>query len=198
VTAAGLPRRLSRANDGVAALEFALTAPILLLIIFATLQMAQAYYAQTVVTGMINAAGRASTLQTSQTSYASIDSQVASRIKAVVPWATVTFTRKNYADFTDVGRPEDYTDSNHNGVHDATECFADLNGNGTYDTDVGSTGLGGANDVVLYTVKVTYKNMFGYAHFLGLPANQLITASTVLRNQPYAIQTTRSASQVCP
>ena len=68
MTAAGLPRRLSRANDGVAALEFALTAPILLLIIFATLQMAQAYYAQTVVTGMINAAGRASTLQTSQTS----------------------------------------------------------------------------------------------------------------------------------
>lgn len=189
---------LRRDRSGASAVEFALAAPILMLIIAATMQMAQAYYVRTILQGAVNRASRNSTLQSAQTSQADIDKNVSHMIHDVMPSATTTFVRKNYADFTAVGTPEDFTDSNNNGVHDATECFNDLNGNSTWDDDVGKTGLGGAGDVVVYTVSVSYDQWFGFAHAMGLPLTQTIHATTILRNQPFATQTTRTGVQVCP
>jgi hypothetical protein len=94
-----------------------------------------AYYVDTVLNGTINAAGRAS-LQSGQTGTSAIDAQVTAQIRNAVPWAQVT-SRKNYTDFTNIGTPEDFTDSNHNGQYDQGECFADANGNGVWDADMG-------------------------------------------------------------
>ncbi len=107
-------RRLRRDARGVTALEFALAAPVMLLIMAVLLELGLAYYVQAVLTGTINAAGRDSSLQSAQTSTTTIDSEVTTRIQHVVPWATVSFSRRNYTDFTNVGQPEVFTDSNKN------------------------------------------------------------------------------------
>lgn len=189
---------LRRSAAGASAVEFALAAPLLLLIIGVTLEMAQAFYIRAVLQGSVNRAARDSSLQSAQTSQTGIDQGVTRMIHDAMPSATTTFTRRNYADFTNIGQPEDFTDTNHNGIHDPTECFVDLNGNGTWDADVGKSGLGGANDAVVYTVTVTYNQWFGFTRMFGLPQTQSIHATTILRNQPFATQTTRTGVQICP
>ena len=189
---------LLRDKRGVSAVEFGMPAPILFLVVFGSLQVAQGYYVRTVLTGSINAAARKSSLQSGQTNSTTLDTLVAQSIKYVMPTANITFTRKNYADFTSVGKPEDFTDSNANGVYDNKECFVDMNGNNTWDSDMGKTGLGGANDIVVYTVTVTYKQWFGFAKMFGLPEYQTVPQTTILMNQPYATQATRTGVSVCP
>lgn len=192
-----LARRLRRDDRGVTALEFALAAPLLLLIMAVLIELGLAYYLQTVLVGTINAAGRASSLQNAQTTSSTIDSQVTARIHHVIPWATVSFDRNNYSDFTNVGEPEDYTDTNKNGQYDLGECFNDANANGVWDADMGKSGLGSANDVVVYTVTVSYTPLFGFSSMLGLPSMMHASSSTIMRNQPFATQTTRTVTKIC-
>jgi hypothetical protein len=193
-----LPRGLLRDRSGASAVEFAMTAPILLLMIAGSLDMAQGYYVNTVLQGAVNAAARKSSLQTGVTESATLDSLVSTMVKYAMPKATVTFVRKNYAEFSAVGTPEDFTDTNKNGKYDSTECFVDMNSNNVWDADMGKSGIGGANDVVVYTVTVNYKRMFGMGNYLGLPLNQVVHATTLLKNQPYATQSTRTGTSVCP
>lgn len=191
-------RSLRRDASGVSAVEFGLTAPILFLVMFGSLQVAQSYYVRTVLTGSINAAARKSSLQSGPANAATLDALVAQSILYVMPTASVTFTRKNYANFSSVGKPEDFTDTNGNGSYDSTECFVDMNGNGVWDADMGANGLGGAEDVVAYTVTVTYRQWFGFAKMFGLPEYQTVPQTTILMNQPYATQSTRTGVSVCP
>ncbi len=62
---------------------------------------------------------------------------------------------------------------------------------------MGASGQGGADDAVLYTMTVSYKRMFPMAGMLGWPSQQTITASTVLRNQPYSSQSTATPKTIC-
>lgn len=189
---------LLRDLRGAAAVEFAMTAPILFLMIAGSLDMAQGFYVNTVLQGAVNSAARKSSLQSGQTDAATLDTLVSTMIKYVMPKANVTFVRKNYAEFSAVGMPEDFTDTNLNGKYDATECFVDMNANGVWDSDMGKTGLGGANDVVVYTVTVNYKRLFGLGSYMGLPLSQTIHGTTILKNQPYATQSTRTGTSICP
>lgn len=198
MTARGCLGRLLRARDGAAALEFALAAPVLFLVIAVTLEWGQAYYVRTVLQSVVNAAGRNSSLQSAQSGTTAIDNRVSRMIHDVMPSATVTFARRSYTDFTGVGEPEEIkTDVNKNGIVEKGDCFVDMNGNGTWDDDLGKTGLGSANDVVVYTVSVSYKQWFGFTKKFGLNQTQRINATTILRNQPFATQTTRTGVQVC-
>ncbi|WP_226018811.1 TadE/TadG family type IV pilus assembly protein [Novosphingobium sp. FKTRR1] len=191
-------RALITDRRGAAAVEFAMTAPILFVIIGASLQFAHLFYVRSVLTSVVNAAGRNSALQSAATSQTAIDTRVSTVIHEIAPKATLTFTRRNYADFSKIGVPEDFTDTNGNGVYDPKECFVDMNGNGQWDDDMGKTGQGGADDVVAYTVSVTYPALFGFTHAFGYPLSQTINATTILKNQPYATQSTRTGVQVCP
>lgn len=191
-------RSLLRNTRGVSAVEFGMTAPILFLVVFGSLQVSQGYYVRTVLTGAVNAAARKSTLQSGQTESTTLDQLVAKQIKSVMPTASVTFTRRNYAEFSNVGMPEDFTDTNKNLKYDPTECFVDMNGNGVWDSDMGKTGLGGANDIVVYTVTVSYRQWFGFAKMFGLPEFQTVPQTTILKNQPFATQATRTGVSICP
>jgi len=93
--------------------------------------------------------------------------------------------------------PEPFTDSNGNGVRDPGECFTDENGNGSWDQDPGAAGQGGASAVTVYTMTATYPRLFPVAGLLGWPKTQTISATTLLKNQPYATQTTTANVTVC-
>ena len=121
---------------------------------------------------------------------ASLDNKVAVAVHQIAPGATMSFARKSYASFSDIGTPEDFTDVNGNGSCDKGEPFEDANKNGSWDEDRGSSGQGGARDAVLYTVHVSYPRAFPVGGFLGLSNDHEMETSTVLRNQPFGPQST--------
>ena len=194
----GALHRLHRDARGVTAIEFAFVAPVMCLLLMGLSDLAYQCYVQAMLTGAMQKAGRDSTIQGGGTKTGQIDATVMSWVRSVAGAATYTSSRKSYAQFGTI-RPETYTDSNNNGVYDAaTECFIDINGNNTWDADPGITGQGGANDVVLYKITVTYSRLFPLAALIGWPSTQQVSASTILKNQPWAAQSSYTAKQVCP
>ncbi|WP_343061331.1 TadE family protein [Novosphingobium flavum] len=200
-----IPRRLragcsTLAADraGAALVEFAIIMPVLLMLLLGTIEFGLNVYMRSVLEGAMQQAGRNSSLQTAQSGQTTIDAFVSSRVHAILPSAGVSFTRENYQNFSAVGKPEDFTDSNGNGQHDANECFQDANGDGVWNADGGRGGLGGANDVVEYTATVTYPSLIPAATYLKLSPTTTIKATTILRNQPFASQPGWSTTQVCP
>lgn len=175
-----------RDERGVTIVEFALISPALLLTVMGIFELGYEIYAQTMLQGSIQQAARNSTIEGASSSVSSIDALVTTAVHKIVPDATITFERKAYSNFGDVGQPEDYTDSNKNGACDNGEPFEDANGNDSWDTDRGLAGMGGARDAVLYTVTVRYDRPFPLARMVPGMSEELTTvAKTVLRNQPY-------------
>lgn len=172
-------------NKGIAAVEFALVAPVLLLAIMGVFDAAYDMYTASLMEGAIQKAARDSTLEKASLNTASIDNLVTRTVQDLAPGATLTFKRTAYHSFSAIGKPEDYTDTNKNGKCDKNEPYEDTNDNEVWDTDQGEDGLGGARDAVLYQVTVTYPRPFGVASFLGWPATSTMTAKTVLANQPW-------------
>lgn len=91
-----------------------------------------------------------------------------------------------YPSFDSIGRPEPFTDVNGNGLHDAGEPFTDVNGNGRWDSDMGRTGLGGPNDIVLYRVRYEWEPMTPLFRGLLPDGGRLeLSAAYAVRNEPF-------------
>jgi Flp pilus assembly pilin Flp len=195
-------RRLRRDQQGATIVEFALVAPIMILLIMGLGELAFQRYMQAVLIGAMQKAGRDNTVQGNQsgTSSTSIDQIVLSKVQSVYAKAAFASppTRKSYSQFGAVAA-EPFDDNNKNGVFDPkTECFTDMNGNKTWDSDPGITGGGGASDVVVYSVSISYPRLFPLGKIMGWGSSQQITSTTVLKNQPYAAQNAYTPTRVCP
>lgn len=180
-------RCLAQDERGATIVEFALVAPVLVTLLMGLFDTGYNLYAASILQGAIQKAARDSTIEGATP--ASLDAKVSQAVHRVVPNATLEFDREHYSSFSDIGTPEDFTDLNGDGVCDDGEPYEDANGNGTWDTDRGRTGQGGARDAVLYTVKVSYPHAFPVGMLIGLSKIENLQSSTVLRNQPYSDQT---------
>lgn len=198
------PRALShllRDERGVTIVEFALIAPALMVLVLGIFDLGYNAYTNQMLQGAIQRAARASTMEGAAGNAAALDGRVASEVHAVAANASLSFDRKSYNSFSQVGRPEDFTDLDNDGLCDNGEPFEDANGNGVWDRDPGTAGFGGARDAVLYTVTVKYPRLLPIASFLpGMSADVTLASSTVLRNQPYGFQKSGGAPTVgnCP
>ncbi|MCW1383489.1 pilus assembly protein [Novosphingobium sp. KCTC 2891] len=179
---------LARSRDGATVVEFALILPVLMTALMGVFDISYNMWATTMLQGSLQQAARASTLESASGLTGTIDGKITTRVHELVPKATVTFSRRAYANFTNVGTAEDYTDTNNNGACDANEPFEDANANGAWDADRGVNGVGGARDAVLYKVTMSYPRAFPLANLIGLSKTVSVTASTVLRNQPFKLQ----------
>lgn len=188
--------RLRKDQRGAALMEFALIAPIFALLIMGMLDIGHSMYVKGVLEGVVQKAGRDSMLQTGPTNAVAIDASVRTAVTKVANTATVTTTRTAYADFANVGAPEPFVDGNANAVRNNGECYQDVNRNGVWDVVAGGSGQGAASDAVVYTVTMTYPhffplpsllNMFPGAQTSPMSTMMSLSASTLLRNQPYAV-----------
>lgn len=182
---------LRRNTRGTAMVEFALTAPVFLLILMGIFDYCWQLYAQQVLQGAVSQAARASTLEGYAGTQAGLDSRVRTKVIEVFKHADVQFSRKSYDSYNQVGKPEPFTDKNGNNQWDSGECFEDVNGTGSWEADSGRNGNGGADDVVLYIVSMKFKRVLPVWKMLGQPQEMTLKSSTILRNQPYS---TSSAS----
>ncbi|WP_419808304.1 TadE/TadG family type IV pilus assembly protein [Sphingomonas sp.] len=167
--------------------EFAFVAPVMLLMIFGVMDLGFRLYVQSILTGAMQRAGRDASLETGASRASTLDDDVVKSVHAVVSNATWASSRQSFSDYGSI-KPEPFTDSNSNGVYDVGECYSDVNDNGSWDENPGRTGLGGANDAVIYTMTITYPRLFPLAGWLGWTGDQVISSRTVLKNQPYSTQ----------
>ena len=192
-----------RDDRGVTIVEFALVVPVLLLLILGLSDLCYRCYAQAILDGAVQKAGRDATIEGAAGQSSTIDAAVISQVQQIAKSATFASTRLNYDTYTSIA-PEPFIDTKYSGVYDGIcnhgESYTDVNGNGQYDTDPGVAGQGGASDVTKYTMVVTYPRLFPLAGMLGWSTSQVISASTILKNQPYATQTTTTpiTGQTCP
>ncbi len=193
--------QILRKNEaGAALVEFAFVAPVLILLIMGMLDIGHRIYATAILQGSVQKAARDASLDDGAANASAIDDRVKELMLPVLqeePISSFAFDRRNYSSFSDVAQPEDFTDSNNDGTCNNGEPYDDSNGNDSWDADKGIAGQGNAKDAVLYTVTVTYPRLFPMAEMIGLPQNEVIEASTVLRNQPFGAQSARGEAKTC-
>lgn len=192
-----LLRRASRDERGAYLIELALIMPVFLLIVMGTFDLGFQAYARATLSGAVEYASRNNTLEINNANQATVDQDVRNRVGTVARFATLSFTRTNFNNFSDVNKPEDFNDTNGNGIRDPFECFSDANNNNTFDSNRGASGQGGASDVVVYEATMSYNRLFPLWRMLGQPQQQQIKVRTLLRNQPFSNQTD-STVVVCP
>ncbi|MEM1131639.1 MAG: TadE family protein [Pseudomonadota bacterium] len=181
--------RLKQARKGAALIEFALIAPIFMILLMGSFDLGYSVFMRSTLNGAVAAAARASTLETAPASVSAIDEQVRDQVHNINNQAQLTFERTSYFDFADVARPEVIvTDNNSDGFCDTGETFEDENGNGTWDADIGEAGIGGPRDIVRYRVTMQYPRIFPLYSLLGFSQTGEMVHESVLRNQPYGQQ----------
>jgi Flp pilus assembly protein TadG len=175
---------LLRDRRGSTIVEFAFVAPVMILLLLGIMDICHRLYVQSILTGAVQRAGRDSALETGSAKIAELDQKVVDAVRTVATNLTWDSKRSAYSNYTAIA-PEPYTDTNSNSLRDPGECYADLNGNAQWDADPGKSGQGYANDTVVYTMNIHYDRLFPLVTMLGLPAIQDMSASTLLKNQPY-------------
>jgi hypothetical protein len=99
----------------------------------------------------------------------------------------VTTATQSYYEFSGVSQPEKIvSDTVPLNAYNPGDCFEDVNGNNAYDTDRGRSGTGNADDIVRYSVTITFPRILPLGTLMGWGPTQTLTSNTVLRNQPYA------------
>lgn len=189
-------------ESGLAAVEFAILAPVFLGLLMITFEFGFAFYARAVLQGAVEEAARTASLENTQ--WSAISERVNEQVSSVIPAGSAQtdisfeFDPVYYANYSEIQVPEDFEDNNNNDQWDANECFVDRNGNRSYDTDVGLSGRGGAQDVVTIDATVTYVRPFPMWGLFGMDQRQTIRVSTYLRNQPFSAQASQQSMQICP
>ena len=182
----GSLRRLAAANGGAAAVEFALIAGVLFLFLFGIFEYAYVMFTSSTLESAVLVASRygiTGATEEGVTREDVIREIVLDRTHNLIPADKLTIDTKVYQNFGQIGQPEPFTDTNHDGVRQDGEPFTDVNGNGVWDDDMGAAGLGGPGDVVLYTVEYSgsalthlFEPIIGEIHY---------HAAVAVRNEPY-------------
>ena len=194
-------RRLGCDQRGATIVEFAVIAMPMCVLLMGGLELGYNSYVRSTLQGALHDAARVAAVENPilATEGDTVEEQVANMIKDTVahvaPNAVVDVDQKSYFEFSSIGEPEKLmTDNNGNGKYDASDedCFEDANGNGTFDPDSGKSGTnGGADDVVLYTAKVSAPRILPLDRLVpGVSEKVEYTLRAAVRNQPYGQQPT--------
>lgn len=172
---------------GTAAIEFAVIAPVLVMLLFGTLEMSIA----TMVTNVMESAtanssrlGKTGYSASGQSRTQTIINAITARAGALINPSLLTITAKSYKQFDQIGKPEPWTDTNHDGIAQVGE-YTDVNGNGQWDADMGVAGYGNANDVVVYTISYPWRITTPIIAKFFPSGIYTITTSAVVKNEPY-------------
>jgi Flp pilus assembly pilin Flp len=182
-------RRFRHSQSGVTAIEFAIIAPVLMLLLMGIVEFALLMMVYNVMEGATSISSRlgktgfsAAGVTRAQTILNSIDA----RVGDIIDSQKLTVTSKFYKQFDQINDPEPYIDTNGNGSHDSGETYTDINGNGQWDSDMGSSGYGSAGDVVVYSASYPWPITTPIMReLIGTDGIFTITTRAVVKNEPY-------------
>jgi hypothetical protein len=180
-------------SAGTAMIEFALLLPVFCLIVMGTMEVGYKIYAVSVSNGAIREAARMAS--TGEFTGVQIDAEVKKRIQSFRSDANIVIVKKAYSDFTGVGLPEPVTSGS---IESGTYCFQDVNKNGSRDDDLGTSGLGGAEDIIYYEVATSYPTLFKFNEkVLKFPSINTVKLNTIVSNEPFAAVVRTPPPTVC-
>lgn len=176
---------LRRDRKGATVVEFAILLAPMLVLLMGALDIAYQLYATAMLQGTIHKASRRASLEgANQTA---IDAFVRSSLSSIATASNISISAVSYREFSGVGNPEKIvTDTAPIGTINSGDCWIDANSNGLYNSQQGGSGLGGAEDVVSYTVTMKYNRLTPISNWLGWGNLVTITRATSLQNEPYA------------
>lgn len=182
--------KIWRNASGTTLLEFTFVAPVLFIMLMGILDVGHQLYARAILNGEVHKAGRDSALENGTALGPTLDARVENAVHKVAGNATLSFSRNSFRNFSDAAasQPEDFTDTDGDGTCNNNEPYEDANNNSVWDADGGDDSQGGAKDAVVYTATATYPRLFPVSGLIGLPDTVTLTATTVLRNQPFSDQ----------
>ena len=187
-----LSKSVQKDESGTTVVEFGIIAIPMCVMMLGTLDIGHTYYVNAILTGELNELARSSSLEGSSVTAQQnvIDARVKKAIQVIAPNSTVTTTRRYYKTFSKAAaaEAEEWTDTNGDGICNEDEPYVDANVNDVWDSDGGDSGQGGARDVVIIKVEVTYPRMFPVKKLIGMPEDVILISDSILANQPYAAQ----------
>jgi Flp pilus assembly pilin Flp len=180
-------------DSGSTVMEFGLIAPVVAILLLGVMDVGHSYYVRTILDGAMQKVARNSSLDSATTvaGQTVINDYIRNSVQKVAPTATVTPVRRYYKTFSEAAnaRPEEWYDEEpYDGICNNNETFVDVNENGTWDADGGNDGQGGARDVVIIKVSVSFPRMFPMAGLIGLSKDVVLQSNSILANQPYGEQ----------
>lgn len=183
-------RYLARDRDGSAALEFAYTFPIIVMVVVGLLELMMIMFVSALMEGGLRDASRfaiTGAMPAGMSREQAIVNIVNDRTLGLLDLTTDDVSLRVYEAFTQVGMPEPLTfDANGNGSFDPGDSYTDVNGNGQWDADMASAGAGGSGDVVVYNLAVDWPLLTPMlAPFIGQNGLIRLGASIAVRNEPY-------------
>lgn len=185
-------RALGNDASGTYTVEFALGFPILAMLLLGGFDLGYQTLKQSSLNGAVRDAARNAITKSagcSQDRSERIEQEIRKAMAAYnIDANSITVEVRSYADgFGSVGKPEPLImDLNQNGRYDPGDSYTDINGDGQWSEDQGKVGdLGGPGDVVVYRAEVRSPNLFLKLPLLGGKEWMTLSASTVVRNEPY-------------
>jgi Flp pilus assembly pilin Flp len=184
------------ASEGATAVEYAILAPVLLLLLVGIIEYNALMYASAVLEGSTAIAsrqGKTGYVASGMSQQDYIYGVIQARVNGILDPTQLQITSKSYANLAVVGKPEPCISP------PATPCtgtpgvnFVDINYNGVWDADQGAAGLGTSGDIVVYTVTYPWKIMTPIMlNFLGTNGTFTLTSSSIVKNEPYTVGVTR-------
>lgn len=183
-------RCIRREEDGVTAIEFAMVAPVLMLLVFGIIEFALimvVYNTMEGATAISSRMGKTGFISAGLTRQQTILNSITSRAGSLVDPTKLTVTSKFYKQYNQINDPEPFIDTNGNGMYNVGESYTDVNGNAQWDADMAASGYGSAGDVVVYSVSYPWalttpiiSNIIG-----GSNGIFTITTHAVVKNEPY-------------
>ena len=180
-------KALRRNNEGVTAVEFALIAPVLLLMVMGTTEVGLMMFAQNVMEGSAfsgSRTGKTGYVADGLTQEETIVQTINERAGVLMDTDNISVTSLTYSEFGDVGQPEPFVDTNGNGVRDYGENYTDVNGDGEYSDDMGIAGFGTGQEITMYTITYDWP-IFSPLLQPIMGETKTLTAVTVVKNEPY-------------
>ncbi len=184
----GRRRGITDDQQGGAAIEFGLIAPLFILMIVGIAEVGTTLFVGTLMEGAIRDASRYGiTGQDGASREQIIRDIIEERTIGLVDIDVAVINTQIYESFDAIGSQEPYTDNSPaNGSYDVGEAFVDVNMNGSWDADQGRDGVGEPGEIVLYTINYSLPMMTGYiANKFGNGGFVGLTASIAVINEPF-------------
>ncbi|MEQ9327447.1 MAG: pilus assembly protein [Rhodospirillales bacterium] len=171
-------------------MEFALLTPVFLALITGIMELAMILFVAALMEGGLRDASRFGITgfePEGKTREERILEIVGNNTIGLVDMSSATVQSLIYPSFGDIGGAEPFVDADPaNGSYDSGETFTDVNGNGSWDPDMGAAGTGGPGDVVVYRLSYDWPLLTPIlAGVIGEDGKLRLGASVIVRNEPY-------------
>jgi hypothetical protein len=182
-----LLKNIAKSDSGIAAVEFAVIAPVFLSLVFGAMELGYEAMVRGTAQGALQEAAREGTLQNATP--AAIEIQARDRLAGMVPPSGISVTARNFRKLSRSSTAEIITKdvAPLGGPPGEGDCFEDLQTNGVYDANItGANGLGEADDMLRITMNITFNRLTPVAPLFGLGSYKTMSISTVTQREPFA------------